>query len=219
MPFKILTDWNFLLSIITAGTAIIALCLTRKQIKLSNKQHLFDKRIENYLIVMGLIELYKNNREFFDEAKYNDYPEPPLTFVNMFYWMTNNTYLEQIAIVIEYPLKNPKHKEFLIKLEDMKNVATKIRFIFSGKEADLLSNFVLQYQECLSKMVQYAICCDSIKKEANELGDPLNDGRQNELVINKWGELISAYENLKHSYNTLDNANYENNLEKQIQIK
>ena len=106
-------DWNFWLSSVTAFVAIVALIQTRKQIKLSNKQHLFDKRIENYLIATGLIQLYKNNCMHFNNEK----DEPIFAIDLEFMWLTNNTYLEEITSAIKNPLKETDQKKLLIKLE------------------------------------------------------------------------------------------------------
>lgn len=62
-------DWNFCLSVVTVVIAIIALLQTKQQIKLSNKQHLFDERIENYGIAIGLMQLYEKNRDFLMKMK------------------------------------------------------------------------------------------------------------------------------------------------------
>ena len=48
---------NNLFAIVTAFIAIIALFQTHKQIKNSNKQFLFDKRLDKYLLAKGLLEL------------------------------------------------------------------------------------------------------------------------------------------------------------------
>ena len=124
-----LNDWNFWFSVVTAIVAIIALMQTSQHIKLSNKQHLFDKRIENYLIATGLIQLYRSNCMNFNNEK-----DEPIFAVDLeFTWLTNNIYLEPITSAIENPLKEPSHKELLIKLENLKDVDAKIKFLFSGK--------------------------------------------------------------------------------------
>ena len=49
-------------SIMTAIIAIIALWQTHKQIKLSNKQYLFESRVKKYTLANGLIQLYEDNK-------------------------------------------------------------------------------------------------------------------------------------------------------------
>ena len=56
-----LKDWNFLFSIVTAITAIGALVLSIRQMKLSNKQNLFDRRLKAYMLANGLISLCEEN--------------------------------------------------------------------------------------------------------------------------------------------------------------
>lgn len=63
---------NNLFAIITALIAIITLLQTHKQIKISNKQYLFDKRLSKYLLAKGLLELYKDNESLLD---YTDDPD------------------------------------------------------------------------------------------------------------------------------------------------
>lgn len=134
-------DWNIILSAITICVALIALRQTSQQIKLSNKQHLFDKRMENYLIAKGLIELYRGNSKEFDE----EFDEVILLISYYFILFTNNPYLEQIAPAINNTVEDPSRKKLLIKLENLKDVATKIEFLFSDDVSGLLSNFVFCY--------------------------------------------------------------------------
>lgn len=55
-------DWNFWLALITAVAAIIALFLSIWQTKISNKQQLFDRRLNRFLIAKSLLSLYKENK-------------------------------------------------------------------------------------------------------------------------------------------------------------
>lgn len=100
-----LTDWNFWLSIVTVAVASLALIQSRQQITLSNKQHLFDKRLDIYLVAVGLIQLCRNNDSLFEQ---NEKDEPYFQDIisNWFKLLTNNSYLEQITIVIKNPLND-----------------------------------------------------------------------------------------------------------------
>ena len=101
---ELFKDWNFWLSLITGLTAVIALVLTLMQIRLSNKQSLFERRLECYLKIDGLMQLYKENQKLLETERKDE----PLFAVDLeFLWLTNNTYLEEIQGII---FKN-RHKK------------------------------------------------------------------------------------------------------------
>lgn len=214
-------DWNFIFSVVTALVglvtaivAILSLGQTHKQIKLSNKQHLFDKRVENYLIATGLIQLYRSNCMHFNNEK----DEPMLAIDLDFTWLTNNTYLEGITPAIQNPLKEPSHKELLIKMEELKDVATKIKFLFSGEPSVLLGDFVLRYQELLFAMYQYKIVLDKMNK-VNE-GHRLTIEEAQQKVGEKQHriKLQKAFDDLKQADSLLKKANVEEQIKKQIKL-
>ena len=92
--------------------------------------------------------------------------------------MTNNTYMEQMVDVISHPLEEPYHKKFLIRLEELKEISTKIKFIFSGKEAILLGDYILHYQELLFKMYQYQILLGKLKDASQEFRLTIEKARE-----------------------------------------
>ena len=208
-------DWNFVFTLVTAVVAIFAVIQTQQQIKLSNKQYLFDKRMEVYLVAMGLIELYRSNRSLFEE---HDKNEPFLAIDFDFTFMTNNASLFQIANAIRKPLEDPGHKEYLKKLEELKEVATKIKFLFSGEAANILSDFVLNYQELLRAMYQYKIIL--IKMEEVNQNQTLTIEQAQQVV----GEekvrvnLQEAIARVKQADMTLKRENVEERLKKQIKL-
>ena len=57
---------NTWLSIVTTLVAVFALSLTLWQIRLSNKQQLFDKRLDKYLFVLDMLSTYKNAESTLD---------------------------------------------------------------------------------------------------------------------------------------------------------
>ena len=147
-------EWiNLFLSVITTLVAILALFQSIQQIRLSNKQHLFDKRVEYYIIAKDFISLYENNQLLL----ITESNQPVLEVDYLFTWMTNNAYLEDIADITDHLSEEPYHKIFLKRLETIRSISTKIRFVFNGKASHYLSNFVHCYQELLMEMYKYQI--------------------------------------------------------------
>ncbi len=212
-----LTDWNFWFSVITAIVAIIALVQGHQQIKLSNKQYLFGSRVEYYLIAKGLIQLYENNVSL--SIFQDNMPIKSLMAMEfIFARMTNNTYLEKITEVIAHPLENPYKKDFLIKLESMKDVSVKIKFIFDGKISSFLGNYVLYYQELLFKMYQYQITLNERKNVIQNPNQIPDKEKEWDVEKEQRDELQKAIKNLKEAYKYLKEEDIEKKIEKQIKL-
>lgn len=187
-----LKDWNFWCSVITALTATLALVLSVRQIRLSNKQQLFDRRLKVYMLANGLISLCKDNYIWLS-PKREQIPQ----FANdyIFIWLTNNTYMENQVDAIEHPLEQPFHKEFLRKREELRITAAEIDLIFKGKVALAYSNFLRSYEAALAAMYEYQIIVDEMQKE-NE---------KHPMTIEEAGKMFSEEKYRDSLYDAMDN--------------
>ena len=161
---NIITSIITCLATITSSVlAVVAIFQTKKQIELSNKQNLFKDRVTGYLILKGLINLYNENRKQIEEEKKEE------IYFNcefLFYEMINNSYLEPMGEVMKSPLHNPEQKEFLKLLEDLRNNAEKMEFIFEGEVAIKIKEFMLAYAELLMELYKYRILIDKMSEYA-----------------------------------------------------
>ena len=210
-----LKDWNFWCSVITALTATLALVLSIRQISLSNKHQLFDRRMEAYMLTNGLIALCKDNYMWLSPKR-----EQISQFANdyIFIWLTNNTYMENQADAIEHPLEQPFHKEFLRKREEIRITAAEIDLIFNGEAASAYSNFLRNYEVALAVMYEYQIIIDKMQKENEK--HPLTIEEAEKLFSEeKYREnLYHALENLKKAYDTVAEEKIEKQIKKQLKL-
>ena len=209
---------NNLFAIITAVIAIIALFQTHVQIKISNKQFLFDKRLDKYLLAKGLLELYKDSEKLLD---YNNYPDDEAIIVDyQFINLTNNNYLKDVTCIIYEPKNNDFKNAFLVKIEELKELSTEVRFLFPNKSGQLLENFIMKYQNVLMELYKYQIILDSMKHDKiPRKSKPTYNELQKE-----YGELEHRYR-LYNAINDLNNSYYEvlekkaiNKIEKSIKL-
>lgn len=155
-----LTDWEFWLAVIPAVIAIAALFLNFDQRQLSNRQSLFDRRLECYLKVGELMQLYEEAKPVLKPIYEN---ETLYSLQIEFGAFTNNVFLEDIGPVIKNPLQDPLHKKFLIKCAELKSLSIQIPLIFNGTSAERASSFVSAYEQLLYMMCNYQVFLDCVK--------------------------------------------------------
>ena len=209
---------NNLFSIITAVIAIIALFQTHVQIKISNKQFLFAKRLDKYLLAKGLLELYKDNEKLLD---YNSCPDDEAIIVDyQFINLTNNNYLKDVTCIINEPKNNDFKNDFLVKIEELKKLSTEIKFLFPNKSGQLLGNFIMKYQNILMELYKYQIISDLI----NDDNIPKKNKPTYIELQKEYGELehrhrlYNAINELKKSYYDALDKKAINKIEKSIKL-
>lgn len=210
--------YDNLLSIITIIATLIALWQTHKQIKISNKQYLFDKRLSKYLLAKGLLELYKDNESLLD---YTDDPDTEAIIVDyQFINLTNNNYLKDVTCIINEPKNNEFKNNFLVKIEELKQLSNEVRFLFPNKSGLLLSNFIMKYQNVLMELYKYQIVLDLMKKdEIPRKNKPTYNELQNEYgELKHRHRLYDAIDDLKKSYHEVVSKKVINKIEKSIKL-
>ena len=211
-----LYNWNFWLSLITAITAILAVILSVKQIGLSNKQHLFERRLKVYMIESGLVGLYEENRNLIEGKRKDD---PQFAIDHEFMLLTNNTYLEAQSEAIAHPLEQPYHKDFLKKREELRSLATEIRLIFKNPISELYGKFVECYELTLFRMYQYKIIIDKMMKENEKTPRVLEELQTTFSEKEHRLRMYDAMEELKVSHQALVDQKADEKIKKYIRLK
>ncbi len=202
------------LTILAIFISIFALFQTAKQTKLSNKQQLFDRRLEKYLFVKDLLILYKNNRNLFvgDESicEMVDF---------QFIMLTNCSLLENIGDAITTPLHEDIHITYLTKIEMLDKYSTEIELLWNTKNGHLLSLFVKQYKELLHSMYKQQIWINHLKKiNTHERPLSLKDFKnQAKEKANEIG-LFDIISNIECTYNQIIEKDVEQHIVKNIRL-
>ena len=90
---------NIAVSIVSVGIALVALFQAKRQIALSNKQQLFDRRLSCFLEFNTIYNLYVANKLYLKDDS---------TFYHtndlIFSWLTNCSELEEMTLAVSNPL-------------------------------------------------------------------------------------------------------------------
>jgi len=204
---------NILLPIVSLIIALVAIFQTKKQIALSNKQLLFDRRLEKYIIIKDLLLLFANNRERIvdkkDLARYLDFK---------FVLLTNVSYLSDMIFAIKEPLNSDKQNIFLTKCEMLEKYAVEISLLWDNDIGQIFSEFVKTYKEMLNKLYLQQVYINGLKKdreEQNYIGNSpidLDTYKKKTLKNAKDIKLFETIQNLDDIYRRIINENLEQKL-------
>lgn len=206
----ILVEWiknpSTWLSLFTILMTIVSLFLTNKQIKTSNKQALFDRRLDKYLFINDLIRLYEKNRsEIINES--NIHMMVDMCFVNL----TNCVKLEGMANALSNPFDEDSHRLFLTKCEEIKKTAIEIKALWGDRDIQPMSDFINAYESLLMGLYKQKIALYKIENNQNK-PTISEDEFKNETL--KYAEMIGLYEKIIK----IDNI-YKNMINKKTEIK
>ena len=140
---------SIFISVVSIIIALAALFQTNRQIALSNKQQLFDRRLSRYLEFNMIYSLYDTNKLYLkDETTF--YHTNDLIFL----WLTNCVDLEEMMLAVSNPLHQKEQKILLTKYERLKNAAIEIAMVYDGDAAVIAGEFVSSFADLLKAMYQ-----------------------------------------------------------------
>lgn len=198
---------------ISAIVAIIALFISCYQARLSNKQSLFNRRLNIWITVDKLMSVYAKNAK---NLEHND--EPQLAIDRLFVWLTNTTYLQSISASINHVLDADSQLKLHLKLDEMRTLAMEARFCFKGKSGDAIGEFIEAYQSLLFSMYQYQILLNKMSQSAKEYQWTLVQASEKLLEPDKRKDLFEKESALAASYKTLCLQNKRGAIQRQIQL-
>lgn len=198
---------------ISAIVAIIALLISCYQARLSNKQSLFNRRLNIWITVDKLMSVYVNNAKDLE----ND-DEPRMDIDLQFALLTNTTYLQSISTSINHVLDAEPQLNLHLKLDEMKSLAMEARFCFKGKSGNAIAEFIEAYQSLLFSMYQYQIMFNRMLQNAKEYQWTLEQASEKLDEPDQRQNLFERENALAASYKTLCQQNKRGAIQRQIQL-
>lgn len=198
---------------ISAIVAIIALLISCYQARLSNKQSLFNRRLNIWITVDILMSVYAKNAK---NLEHDD--EPQMAIDLLFVWLTNTTYLQSISASINKVLDADLQLKLHLKLDEMRSLAMEARFCFKGKSGEAIAEFIEAYQSLLFSMYQYQVLFNKMLQNAREYQWTLEQASERLDEPDQRQDLFEKESTLTASYKTLCQLNKRGAIQRQIQL-
>lgn len=207
-----ITDAIGIISIIVAlSLGIASILQSNKQIRFSNKQAMFDKRYEIYLLLYHMDKLCNENLNIINT---ND-TLIPVDFVAS--CLTNSVYFYKISEGFGKNRSDDNARvEFLSLIEKLKDRGKQAKLLFPKKHSSYISKYFDNYADLLCEMKKY----DILLNDAEELPDKMLGTNEQKMKTQQnllQGDLAESIRNDAEKYReTLYNLHSEYETNKKL---
>lgn len=195
-------DPSVWLTMVSIVIAIIALYQTHHQIKLSNKQQLFDRRLDVYLLIEELLNCYREEQETIRHVRLSNIQTDEMLCIQ-FISFTSTHSLGDISSCI-YEKKDNAHNLLLSKLDMLDRLEQEVSFLFPRKEANVTQKFIHTYAGLLTTLYAY--------RNNIALVSLPSDNKERHLVI------LGFYYTLQEHYEEIARNEVETKMSKLIHL-
>lgn len=211
--FTYFLDPNVWVSMVAIIISIVALFQTRNQIKISNKQCLYDRRLEKIILFRELKILYEQNQILLKDRKgllqVVDYP---------FMWLTNCSLLENMNLAMKNPLHKDEQKQFLYKCEVLEKAAVEMELLWKDKIGVEVSSYIRKYKELLQAMYKQQVFLTELRKENMEQPMTLEKFEEQSKKNAKMVNLFKTIDDLQIIYKNIVDDKIEEKMIKSLTL-
>lgn len=195
-------------TIVTTVTAILAIKQTNKQLKQSNIQQLFDRRLEKYLLISELISNYASHR-----AKIITLNENYSEAGNISRDLTNCTVFKGIHSSSRVVDDTGEQIYTLLG-----KLSTETKLIWCGDGSVLIGQFILKYRDCIESIENYSIFWTDVSRFNN--ANPNEEERQKCESRNERlrAEVDSCINEIEKVYGQIIDTDAENKILNQTSL-
>ena len=206
-------DWGVIASCTSAIAAVVALLLSLKQGRMANRQSLFDRRLKIWITVEKLMGLYQANIKL---LKQDD--EPQLAIDLSFKWLTNTTFLQEIASAISHVQDEELQLKLHLKLDKMRSMSQEATFAFKGKPKAAITEFIDAYRSLLLVIYQYQIVLSEMESSSKKFSWTLEEAVEGVGEKHYRTALYDAENRLASAYEELSDKRLLGQIRRQIRL-
>ncbi len=219
--------WSAFSAIGTVSAVIVAYWQIKKQIELSNKQHLFDQRLDCYIEGVKTINIFKEKSDILERIKNYDLSTPYRLPWSIFLMLNDDQILFKVATDIEMKIDPVFEERVYKRIADIKQKSVKLKLLFNDGEADDLSITMICFTDLLSALIEYSKIIEIIRQPMNELTNETKDLKTYAEQISEFQEIFNereVFEKLKLSIQQLTESvkltdeQYLKDLENKIRL-